>query len=158
MKVESELPEPGQRDWHCLYDHLRQRHASHVKSAVKRNIRYKRMAATLHILIPLMSLILTVLATSTFPYQQAVTGGVAILLTVLTGANYTLEPSKRYHDYAEICVQLHDWMFSMECEVEKLSASSDDKLLIDYLERVNLEFSVIGRTMAKLPIPRERLG
>lgn len=158
MQTESELPEPGQRDWHSLYDHLKQRHAAHVKSAVKRNVRYKRMATGLHILIPLTSLILTLLATSTFPYHYAITAGVAISLTILTGANYTLEPGKRYHAYADICIRLHDWMFEMECEVEKLAEGSDSKLLIDYLERMNLEFSTISRSMADLPIPRERLG
>jgi hypothetical protein len=159
LEVESELPEPGQRDWHALYDHLRERHDNHVKSAVKRNVRYKRMATWLHILIPLLSLTLTILATSSFPYQHAVTAGAAVALTILTGTNYTLEPARRYHAFAEICVQLHDWMFETECEVEKLSAAgAAEGVLIDYLVRRNLDFSAIGRAMASLPVPRERLG
>lgn len=158
VETESELAEAGQRDWHDLYEHLRQRHAAHVRSAVKRNVRYKRMAAALHILIPLASLVLTILATSAFPYQHAVTAGAAITLTILTGTNYTLEPGKRYHEYADICIQLHDWMYEMESEVEKLSKGPDGKLIIDYLEKMNLEFSVIGRRMAELPVPRVRLG
>jgi hypothetical protein len=49
-------------------------------------------------------------------------------------------------------------MFETEGEVDKLSSGPDSKLLIDYLERRNLEFSVISRSMAELPVPRERLG
>jgi hypothetical protein len=158
MEIESEFPEPGQRDWRSIYKHLKERHAYHVKSAVRRTVRYKRMAAALHILIPLMSLVLTILATSDFPYQHAVTGGAAIALTVLTGINYTLEPGKRYQAYADIGIQLHDLMFEIEGEVEKFSEGSDSKLLIDYLERKNTEFSVIARAMAGLPVPREQLG
>lgn len=156
MELESELPEPDQRDWRSIYNHLKERHAFHVKSAVRRTVRYKRVAAALHILIPLMSLALTILATSDFPYQHAITGGTAIALTVLTGINYTLEPGKRYQAYADIGIQLHDWMFEVDSEVEKLSGGSDSKLLIDYFERKNIEFSAIARTMAGLPIPRER--
>ena len=158
MEVESEFPEPSQRDWRSLYNHLKERHAFHVKSAVRRTVRYKRMAAALHILIPLMSLGLTILATSDFPYQHAITGATAIVLTVLTGINYTLEPAKRYQAYAEIGVQLHDWMFTIEGEVEKYSKGSDSKLLIDYFIQKNIEFSAIARTMAGLPVPREQLG
>lgn len=158
MERESELAVAGQRDWHDLYDHLRQRHAAHVKSAVKRNVRYKRMAAWLHILIPLMSIVLTVLAASDFPHQHAVTAVAAITLTLLTGMNYTLEPGKRYREYAEICIELHDWMYEMESEVEKLQAKPDSEVIIDYLEKMNREFSAIGRSMADLPVPRERLG
>lgn len=158
METESELPESGQRDWHALYEHLRERHAIHVKSAVKRNTRYKRVATILHIFIPLISLGLTILATSVFPWQHAITAGIAVTLTFLTAMNYIFEPARRYHAYAEICIELHDWMFETEVEVEKLSVGSDSKLMLDYLARRNVEFSVIGRTMAGLPVPRERLG
>jgi TRAP-type uncharacterized transport system fused permease subunit len=158
MEVESEFPEPGQRDWRIIYNHLKERHAYHVKSVVRRTVRYKRMAAALHILIPLISLVLTILATSDFPHQHAVTGATAIALTVLTGINYTLEPSKRYQAYAEISIQLHDLMFEIEGEVEKFSEGTDIKLLIDYLEQKNKEFSTIARAMAGLPVPREQLG
>lgn len=158
MEVESEFPEPSQRDWVGIYNHLKERHAYHVKSAVRRTVRYKRMAAALHILIPLISLALTILATSDFPYQHAITGATAVLLTVLTGINYTLEPGKRYQAYAEIGIQLHDVMFDAECEVAKYSKGVDSKSLIDYLEEKNIQFSVIARSMAGLPVPRERLG
>jgi hypothetical protein len=158
MEVESEFPEPNQRDWVSIYNHLKERHAYHVKSAVRRTVRYKRMAAALHILIPLVSLALTILATSDFPYQHAITGAAAVFLTVLTGINYTLEPGKRYQAYAEIGIQLHDVMFDAECEVAKYSKGVDSKSLIDYLEEKNIQFSAIARSMAGLPVPRERLG
>ncbi len=157
MEIESELPGPDQRDWRSIYNHLKERHAFHVKSAVRRTVRYKRMAAALHILIPLMSLVLTILATSDFPFQHVITGAAAIALTVLTGINYTLEPGKRYQAYADIGIQLHDWMFEVDGEVEKQARSSDSNSLIDYFEEKNTEFSLIARTMAGLPIPRERL-
>lgn len=158
MELEPEIAEVGQRDWHELYGHLRSRHISHVRGAVKHTTRYKRIATLLHILIPSVSLALTILVGSEFKYQHVVTAWTAIALTVLTGTNYTLEPGLRYRAYAETCIQLHDWMYAMESEVEKLAEHGSTEKLLDYLVKMNIDFSVIGRNMVELPVPRVRVG
>jgi hypothetical protein len=157
VDIESEIPTVTERDWTALYKHIRERNAVHAESAIRRNKRYKRMAAWLHTFIPLTSLALTVLATSEFPRQHAVTAAVAILLTVLTGLNYTLEPARRYSAYSSICVSLHDSLFELESGVERLRNSPPEEVL-QLLDKINADLSAIGRVMAGLPVAREHLG
>jgi hypothetical protein len=97
VKLEDEIPAATKDPtWEALYAHLRERVSVHVASAVRRNIRYKRMANFLHIVIPAIALCLTIAATSAFLYSHEITAGLAIGLTVLTGLNSILEPGRRY--------------------------------------------------------------
>lgn len=157
METEAAIPLVTERDWMSLYDHVRQRVQVHTNSAVKRNKRYKKMAGSLHALIPLTSLALTVLAGSDFPRQHMVTAGVAILLTALTGTNYALEPGRRYAAYADICIQLHDVDFQLETKLEALKTGPVESIIV-VLNAANEQLSAIGRVMAGLPVAREHLG
>jgi hypothetical protein len=159
MKPESPIKsyEDPDRDWRELYRHLRERCDMHVGSCVRRVARYKRLAGTLHIVIPLASLLLTVLVTSNFPNHVEIAAGFAIALTILTGVNYILEPARRYREYVESSIALHDWRFELETQVQMLGSSSSARLL-DYLKRKNESLSKIARTMSGLPIAREQMG
>jgi hypothetical protein len=126
----------------------------HAKSAIKRNKRYKKMAALFNTAIPLTSLALTILATSEFEYQHAITAAVAISLTVITGINYTLEPGRRYTAYANICIELHDALFRLETGVEQRKADPAD--IMKFLDDANAELSAIGRVMIGLPVAKEK--
>jgi hypothetical protein len=113
-------------------------------------VRYKRMASFLHVAIPLTALMLSIVATSSFPHHGEVTAGCAIALTLLTGVNSILEPGRRYREYTEICIKLHDWSFTFEAQASHV----DEPNMVAFLTAQNLELSEIGRSMAGLPIPR----
>lgn len=157
MELESEIPVAElSATWAPLYKRLRERIDIHVASAVKRNQRYKRVASFFNIATPISALALTIVATSSFKYHERFTVGIAVAVTVLTGINSILEPGRRYADYVQSCIELHDIRFDMEGWV-RVSANLPDDEAMQWLTGCNERVSLVGRRMSGLPIARSMI-
>lgn len=160
MKREAPVPlrDEAPRDWHVFYRQVIERCENHSLSAIKRQKRYKRQAGFLHVAIPLVSLAVSITATSSFPRQGQVVATLAIVGSILTGVNYILEPSRRYNEYANACIDLYDLKYETDVGVERMADVVPVGELLSYLVEQNLRVSEIGRRMAGLPIAREHLS
>lgn len=157
MNKEQEIPEQSpDRDWRFLYKHLRERFDVHDRSAIRRNLRYKKLAAIFHIAIPLLSIAVTIVAGSREPFSVHVAFGLGVVLTIMSTLNATLEPARRYREAVDRCIELHDLRVKMEASMEHLAQThaNPDEILKSLID-LNLELSEIGRKMAGIPIPRE---
>ncbi|MFV8308218.1 hypothetical protein [Mycobacteroides chelonae] len=158
MELERDIPESEALDplWAPLYKRLRERINNHVSSAVKRNIRYKRIAGLLNITVPLSALALTIVATSSFKHHEGVTVAVAITVTVLTGINSIIEPTRRYMEYVQSCIELHDLRFEVETWARTSREMGADQVA-NKLNTYNERISFVGRRMSGLSIARSML-
>lgn len=157
MDKEKGIPEQGpDRDWRFMYKHVRERFDMHDASAIRRNVRYKRLAALFHTAIPLLSIAVTIVAGSGAPMSTQVAFGLGVVLTIISTLNATLEPARRYREAVDRCIELHDLRVRMEAAVESLAQrqATPDDFLTSLLD-LNQELSGIGRRMAGIPIPRE---
>jgi hypothetical protein len=111
------------------------------------------MAAVFNILVPLLSLTLTVLVTTEMPRRDLVAVVVATLLTVLASLNAILTPSKRYSQYAVLAVRLHDQRLRLEVRLQDCDPEKDSEKILNLIEEANQNISEIGVEMVGLDIP-----
>jgi hypothetical protein len=144
--------------WAELCGKLVDRCEYHRAKAERRIRRYKRWGSIFHVSIPLLSLGLTIIATTPMREQNLATSVVATVLTVLTGLNFILEPTRRYREYVQAAVRLHDWRFELDLHLVRGEVRGAAIGMAEYLNQKNSELSEIGLAMAGLPIAREQLG
>jgi hypothetical protein len=150
LQTEERIPEQGpDRDWRYAYRHVRQRLDNHRASAHRRGQRYKSIATSFHVAIPLLSVTVMVVVGSGISDYREIVFTLGTALTVVTTLNTTLAPARRYREAVERCIELHDLRFQLEKGVEELALKhAQPTALLTLIDEINLGLSEIGRHMA----------
>jgi hypothetical protein len=72
----------------------------------------------------LWAVALTVVVTTDFPHQKEVSIALAIALTFFAAIESVLQPSRRYLEYVKRAIELEEWRYDLENQVDILVLST----------------------------------